>query len=314
MKINLVIQIKMTFIIIAEQWKNALSGLTKIKDKLSILGIEFDEIPQAVEKVIEQQEETREELESIASQYPQKLQQYTEMKAERRIIQPTIQQRVDEFASYNDILKKTVTTFKEDRSKVVDVPNEILAIKPAKKIKDIKQIIDEAVLDEPVIVVPAIEEVEEVEQVEEVDTSNLIKNLKEGMVVRFNMGSIKKGETLFVDIFYEDSEFVLYKAFENDEGEIVRESEKDISEKEVIQYYVRNNAKISEEFFEGEEDEDEEEVEEIIESTSSKSKSEIYQDLIAGYELAIEIETNEDKIKLYQDLIAGYELALEIEN
>jgi hypothetical protein len=126
------------------------------------------------------------------------------------------------------------------------------------------------------------------------------------------MGSIKKGETLFVDIFYEDSEFVLYKAFENDEGEIVRESEKDISEKEVIQYYVRNNAKISEEFFEGEEDE--EEVEEIIESTSSKSKSEIYQDLIAGYELAIEIETNEDKIKLYQDLIAGYELALEIEN
>jgi hypothetical protein len=126
------------------------------------------------------------------------------------------------------------------------------------------------------------------------------------------MGSIKKGETLFVDIFYEDSKFVLYKAFENDEGEIVRESEKDISEKEVIQYYVRNNAKISEEFFEGEEDE--EEVEEIIESTSSKSKSEIYQDLIAGYELAIEIETNEDKIKLYQDLIAGYELALEIEN
>jgi hypothetical protein len=126
------------------------------------------------------------------------------------------------------------------------------------------------------------------------------------------VGSIKKGETLFVDIFYEDSEFVLYKAFENDEGEIVRESEKDISEKEVIQYYVRNNAKISEEFFEGEEDE--EEVEEIIEPTSSKSKSEIYQDLIAGYELAIEIETNEDKIKLYQDLIAGYELALEIEN
>jgi hypothetical protein len=126
------------------------------------------------------------------------------------------------------------------------------------------------------------------------------------------MGSIKKGETLFVDIFYEDGDFVSYKAFENDEGEIVRESEKDISESEVIQYYVRNNDKISEEFFEGEEDE--EQVEETIEPTSSKSKSEIYQDLIAGYELAIEIETNEDKIKLYQDLIAGYELALEIQN
>jgi hypothetical protein len=290
----------------ANKWKGAYGSLQKLKEKLFILGIEFNDIPQAIENIKQQQIETNEELDSISAQYPQKLQQYIEMKAERRIIQPTIQQRVDEFASYNDILKKTVTTFKEDKSKVVDVPTETLPIKPAKKIKDIEQVIDEAVLDEPVIVVPPIEEVEQI------DTSNLIKNLKEGMVVRFNMGSIKKGETLFVDIFYEDSEFVLYKAFENDEGEIVRESEKDISEKEVIQYYVRNNAKISEEFFEGEEDE--EEVEEIIESTSSKSKSEIYQDLIAGYELAIEIETNEDKIKLYQDLIAGYELALEIEN
>jgi len=290
----------------ANKWKGAYGSLQKLKEKLFILGIEFNDIPQAIENIKQQQIETNEELDSISAQYPQKLQQYIEMKAERRIIQPTIQQRVDEFASYNDILKKTVTTFKEDKSKVVDVPTETLPIKPAKKIKDIEQVIDEAVLDEPVIVVPPIEEVEQI------DTSNLIKNLTEGMVVRFNMGSIKKGETLFVDIFYEDSEFVLYKAFENDEGEIVRESEKDISEKEVIQYYVRNNAKISEEFFEGEEDE--EEVEEIIESTSSKSKSEIYQDLIAGYELAIEIETNEDKIKLYQDLIAGYELALEIEN
>jgi hypothetical protein len=45
---------------------------------------------------------------------------------------------------------------------------------------------------------------------------------------------------------------------------------------------------------------------------SKKSKSDIYKDLIEGYELALEMETNKNKIKLFQDIIEGYKLALEL--
>lgn len=45
----------------------------------------------------------------------------------------------------------------------------------------------------------------------------------------------------------------------------------------------------------------------------TKSKSEIYKELIEGYKLALEIETDKQKIKTYKDLIEGYDLALELE-
>jgi hypothetical protein len=45
----------------------------------------------------------------------------------------------------------------------------------------------------------------------------------------------------------------------------------------------------------------------------SKLKSNMYQELIEGYELSLEIETNKQKIKMYRDLIEGYKLALELE-
>jgi hypothetical protein len=44
----------------------------------------------------------------------------------------------------------------------------------------------------------------------------------------------------------------------------------------------------------------------------SKLKSNMYQELIEGYELSLEIETNKQKIKMYNDLIEGYEIALEL--
>jgi hypothetical protein len=44
-----------------------------------------------------------------------------------------------------------------------------------------------------------------------------------------------------------------------------------------------------------------------------KSKSNMYQGLIEGYELSLEIENNKQKIKMYRDLIEGYQLALELE-
>jgi hypothetical protein len=45
----------------------------------------------------------------------------------------------------------------------------------------------------------------------------------------------------------------------------------------------------------------------------AESKSSMYQELIEGYELSLEIESNEQKIEMYRDLIEGYQLALELE-
>jgi hypothetical protein len=45
----------------------------------------------------------------------------------------------------------------------------------------------------------------------------------------------------------------------------------------------------------------------------SESKSNMYLQLIEGYELSLEIETDKNKIKMYRDLIEGYKLALELE-
>jgi hypothetical protein len=44
-----------------------------------------------------------------------------------------------------------------------------------------------------------------------------------------------------------------------------------------------------------------------------ESKSNMYRELIEGYELSLELETDANKIKMYRDLIEGYELALELE-
>jgi hypothetical protein len=45
----------------------------------------------------------------------------------------------------------------------------------------------------------------------------------------------------------------------------------------------------------------------------AESKSSMYQELIEGYELSLEIESKEQKIEMYRDLIEGYQLALELE-
>jgi len=45
----------------------------------------------------------------------------------------------------------------------------------------------------------------------------------------------------------------------------------------------------------------------------NKSKKELYNQLIEGYELSLEIETDKQKIKMYRDLIDGYKLSLELE-
>jgi hypothetical protein len=186
-----------------------------------------------------------------------------------------------------------------DKAKVVEVPTEKLPIKPSKK--DIEKEIEEAVI---------VDEVEEVENL--IDTSNLIENLKNGMVVRFNFG-VKKKLKKVLDLFFEDGEFVLYTAFENSNGDVQQDEEEVISESEVIEFYINHNDKISEEFYDdGTGEEDEEEI--ISTETEEKSKAQMYQDIIEGYELALELETNKEKIKMYQDIIEGYELALELEN
>ena len=94
-----------------------------------------------------------------------------------------------------------------------------------------------------------------------------------------------------------------------------------ISESEVIDFYIRFNDKITEEFYDdGIEEEDYEEevvIQKPVEaekSVSTKSKKQLYSELIEGYELALEIESDETKKQLYKDVIEGYEIALELEN
>jgi hypothetical protein len=287
----------------ANRWKGAYRGFGKIKENLKILGIEFDDIPQAIDSINEEKERISQELENVRQQLPIKLQEYILAKEERMIIQPTIQQRVDEFSSYNYILQEIVPTFSMDKAKAVEIPVEKLAIKPS--VKDIEKEIEEAVI---------IDEVKVVEDKAIIDTSNLIDNLKKGMIVRFNFGvDVEKGNTKVVDIFEEDGEFISYVAYENADGEIVSDEEDTLTEPQVITYYIKHNDKISEEFYDDAEDV-EDEIIPIKTEIEEVSKLQMYNDLIEGYELALELESEEEKIQMYNDLIEGYQLALELEN
>jgi hypothetical protein len=281
----------------ANKWKGAYRNFGKLKEKLQILGIEFNEIPQAIDSINEEKARIEQETENVAQLLPIKLQEYILAKEERMVIQPTIQQRVDEFAEMNPILNEIVPVLPQDKAKAVEIPIEKLPIKPS--VKDIEKEIEEAFIVE--------EEVEE----KIVDTTDLISNLQNGLVVRFNFG-MKKGKTEVVDIFYDDEEYITYTAYENSKGDIISDEESTFTEKQVIDFYIENFNKISEEFYDdgtGEEEITPAEIE-----VEQVSKAQMYQDLIEGYELALELESDQEKIQLYNDLIEGYQLAMELEN
>jgi hypothetical protein len=400
----------------ANNWKNAYKIFNKVKESLRVINITLEEIPQTIQFIKEEQERLEQEKTNIKQQIPQKMQEYIIAKEERMITQTSLQERVDEFASMNNILHEVVPVLPMDKAKFVKVPTEKLPIKPSKK--DIEKEIEEAVIIEEVEKEEAVEEIEEVENL--IDTSNLIENLKSGMVVRFSLEVKKNKNTKEVDIFYEDGEFISYVAFVNSKGDILTDEEDTLTEQEVIDFYIKNNKNITDEFFEdstnekeiitseiekeeevenlidtsnlienlksgmvvrfdlgkkinvvidlfyenneyikyssilnkkGEFKEDiedkiseeqvidfyisnydnitdeffdtgEEDEEEIITSktqtktqTKTKlSKTEVYNQLIEGYELSLELETDEEKIKMFNDLIEGYQLALELEN
>jgi hypothetical protein len=281
---------------IANKWKGAYRSFGKVKENLQILGIEFDDIPQAIDGINEEKERIKQELENVKQQLPTKLQEFILAKEERMVIQPTIQQRVDEFAEMNPILHEVVVTLPMDKAKAVEIPTEKLPIKPSKK--DIEKEIQEAVIEEEV-------------QEGIVDTTDLISNLQNGLVVRFNFGT-KKGKTEVVDVFYDDEEYITYTAYENSKGEIISDEESTFTEKQVIDFYIEHFDKISEEFYD--DGTGEEEVTTAETEVEEVSKAQMYQDLIEGYELALELESDEEKIQMYNDLIEGYQLALELEN
>jgi hypothetical protein len=90
----------------------------------------------------------KQELENIKQQLPIKLQEFILAKEERMVIQPTIQQRVDEFAEMNPILHEVVPVLPQDKAKVVVTQTEKLSIKPS--IKNIEKEIEEAVIVEEI--------------------------------------------------------------------------------------------------------------------------------------------------------------------
>jgi hypothetical protein len=132
----------------ANKWKGSYRNFGKVKENLQILGIEFDDIPQAIDAINEEKERIAQELENIKQQLPIKLQEFTLAKEERMVTQPTIEQRVDEFSEMNFILQETVPTFSMDKAKSVEIPAEKLPIKPSKK--DIEKVIEEAVIEKEV--------------------------------------------------------------------------------------------------------------------------------------------------------------------
>ena len=371
----------------ANRWKNAYKGFEKLKDKLSRDNITLDNVEGAREEIENRLNEINARLSVLPTIYDEKLAEFTLAKEERRVIQTSLEQRVFEFAEFNPILHEVVETFQEDRARFVEIPLEtITEIKPKKKSKEkIEEIIQEAD-----IVTEA-----EVEEAKVVDTTNLIENLKNGMIARFSFPTDKKGKNEVIDLLFEDGDFIHYRVIEDSKGNISDEQEKEISESEVIDFYVANHDNLLEEFYDNgtEEEEVEESVvtikdwytknyptddlgEEIsditfddlwtalnegveiysvigvgdsivrerlfehlselknvdydvvynkwlgteqdvipaIDETELLTKTELYNQLIEGYELALEVEEDEEKIKLYKELIEGYEIALELEN
>ena len=246
-------------VILANQWKQAYRGFDKMKDYLLSLGIVLNEIPQAIDEINAQRTQIATELSEIDGQYESKLREFTLAKEERLVIQPTIEQRVIEFSDYNNILHKVVPTFAEDRALTyVTIPYEEIEQKPKKKEKTIKEKIEKAVIEEETV---------------QVDTSNLIDNLKNGLVVRFVMKTIKKNTQKVVDIFYEDGDFIQYMVLEDVSGDIINEKEKTITEQQAIDFYVNNNESILQEFYDdGVEEVVEEEIEEQDEDGDIKIK------------------------------------------
>lgn len=303
--------------ILVNQWKGAYRGWTKMVEYLKGLNIEFNDIPQAIDNINGQISQVQEDLEKILNQYQDKLQEFILAKEERLIIQKSLDERVDEFAEMNDILHEQVETFAEDRARFVVLPYEERE-KPKRIEREIKQKIQKAVMVEE-------EQADEEEQAIQVDTTNLIANLRNGMVVRFTFGKVRKNRIKVIDIFFEEDEYIKYTALENEEGDIVNDEEETITEQQVIDFYVENYDKITEEFYDEEGVEEEEmpvvapvlqeeiEEEEVDENVKTRSKAEMYRKLIEAYEIGLEIEEDEEKKKLYRDNIRAYEIGLELE-
>jgi hypothetical protein len=234
----------------ATSWKNAYKGFYKLKEKLRRDNISLDNVEGAFEIINNRLIDIESRLQVLPTIYDEKLAEYTLAKQERRVIQTSLEQRVFEFAEYNPILHEVVETFEEDRARFVETPLETIPeIKPKKKTKEqIEEIIEEAVIEEEEIEEAEIEEAE-IQEEKLVDTTNLIENLKNGMIARFSFPTDKKGKNEVIDLLFENGDFIQYRVIEDSKGNLSDEQEEEISESQVIDFYVANNDNLLEEFF-----------------------------------------------------------------
>ena len=234
----------------ATSWKNAYKGFYKLKEKLRRDNISLDNVEGAFEIINNRLIDIESRLQVLPTIYDEKLAEYTLAKQERRVIQTSLEQRVFEFAEYNPILHEVVETFEEDRARFVEIPLEtITEIKPKKKTKEqIEEIIEEAEIEEAEIEEAEIQEAE-IQEEKLVDTTNLIENLKNGMIARFSFPTDKKGKNEVIDLLFENGDFIQYRVIEDSKGNLSDEQEEEISESQVIDFYVANNDNLLEEFF-----------------------------------------------------------------
>jgi hypothetical protein len=116
----------------------AVRSMKKVKEQLAILGIDFKDISSAVQTMVDNIEDLKEESRNIQSKVPEMYEMFSKEAEAKKTATPTITERVIEFAKMHEILKDQLKTFAKDRGKVATVFEEKLDIKP-KKEKEVKQ-------------------------------------------------------------------------------------------------------------------------------------------------------------------------------
>lgn len=156
---------------VSQSWKGALRNKKNIQDSLAIMGIDVDQISEASNMITQRIEELKLERESLREKIPEKFEQFTQEFIERRMVAPTISERIQEFGNMNYILHEVVKPFEEDKAKVVKTYSEELEIKPnLEEVKEVEEVSEKEFLEAKI---EAFEDMLDVEENE--DEINFLK-------------------------------------------------------------------------------------------------------------------------------------------
>ena len=124
-------------------FKDAVKLFEKLKFRLETLDIKVDELELAKEKLVNQLDLKRAELQNIELKYNEKFQEFTKLYLENLSTAPSVLVRVDEFADDNEkYLIPQLITFNIDKTKPTKIEVEAKVIdEPIKEEKEVKEIV-----------------------------------------------------------------------------------------------------------------------------------------------------------------------------